>query len=170
MFNKNDARWVMTCLKACQYEDKPVSQVFTQLLRYTLLHCDAIKHVHVIQDPRDQHFGDLASFSHLPLFLQSQADIQNIADNSSLWLQIQPILTFVDNNLAQEEDLPSIPTIFTSHLEDTHRTYFFFAFLEVKMRSKSYSAGELLRIRHASVKDKIGHRIRAVVREDPGLS
>lgn len=83
----------------------------------------------------------------LPTFLLSQLRAQDVADNSSTWQQLSPILTFVCLHLPRTKSQDHHATLFRWRSPETHGTYAIVAFLTVRMESSVYSIDELLRLR-----------------------
>jgi hypothetical protein len=101
----------------------------------------------------------------LPLFLSSQLTSQGVANQSSTWEQLNPVLTFILPFLpsrSRQSRRVSKPVRFRYHCKDTHKTYYIFAYLCVKMpRSITYTSAELLSLRDKRLPepplDKIAH-------------
>ncbi|KAM4059225.1 hypothetical protein HRG_007914 [Hirsutella rhossiliensis] len=105
----------------------------------------------------------------MPKFLQSQLEAQKIADGSRLWPQVLPLLTFVQAHLRRFDKSRGFPTLFVWHSRENHRSYFLFAFVEIKMASKMYTARELLRLRKVSAGQELYDRLWEKLRNDSGL-
>lgn len=161
---------VMMDLSQSQEEDKPLPYSSTQLVRYNLLHYPEINHVKVNHPhPPGFDYGLTIHFLDMPRFLGSQLEAQEITNGSSLWLHVQPVLTFIARNLSHPPKSPACPTLFFLHSRENHRTYFFFAFVGMKMTSRSYSPGELLHMRQTPTVEGLARHLRSVLRENTDL-
>ncbi|KAG5956245.1 hypothetical protein E4U57_002764 [Claviceps arundinis] len=84
-------------------------------------------------------------------------------------LLVAPILTFIQANTQTPGKLQKFPTLFIWHSKEIHRSFFFFAFVDVKMVSKTYTARELIRMRQASVSQDIYKKLFEKMRKDSDL-
>lgn len=142
---------IFRCLLQAQLEDQILSPSATPLIRYNLLH-NYHRCVQVYVDlgsPSNQLSCSFA-LQDLPRFLQSQLEAQHIANDNSVCSQVSPILTFIQANIRNLGKLHRFPTLFIWYSKEYHRSFFFFAFLDVKMTSKTYTAKEILRTRQFS--------------------
>lgn len=170
MTRSRRAKRILRCLSAAQYEDHVLSCSATPLIRYNLLHnYHRCVQVSVELGSSVDRFPVTFSFSALPKFLQSQLEAQKIADGSRLWPQVAPLLTFVQAHLPRLDRSRGFPTLFFWHSRENHRSYFLFAFVEIKMASKIYTARELLRLRKASAGKELYDRLFEKLRKDNGL-
>ncbi|PFH57534.1 hypothetical protein XA68_14902 [Ophiocordyceps unilateralis] len=164
------AKRILRCLSAAQHEDHVLSYSTTPLIRYNLLH-DYHRCVQVsveLGGPADR-LAVPFSFGALPRFLQSQLEAQKIADGSRLLLRLAPLLTFVQAHLPRFDRSRAFPTLFIWHSRENHRSYLFFAFVEIRMVSKTYTARELLRLRKASAGKEFYDRLVEKLRKEQGL-
>lgn len=84
----------------------------------------------------------------LPNFILSQLEAQKLTDAISPRDSILPVLFFIDSSLSTDPSRQaSFPTLFCWYCRPRHRTYYFFAHLNLKMPSKSYTIDELLALR-----------------------
>ncbi|PHH92594.1 hypothetical protein CDD83_6655 [Cordyceps sp. RAO-2017] len=170
MTRSKRAKRILRCLSAAQHEDHNLSGSVTPLIRYNLLHdYHRCIQVSVELGASTDRFPTAFSFGAMPNFLRSQLEAQKIADGSRLWSQVVPLLTFIHANLRRFEKSRGFPTLFTWHSRENHRSYFFFAFVEIRMVSKIYTARELLRLRKASAGKDFYHRLLDKLRRDTGL-
>ncbi|KJZ80182.1 hypothetical protein HIM_00032 [Hirsutella minnesotensis 3608] len=170
MSKSKRAKRTIRYLSAAQSEDQFLSSWATPLIRYTLLH----NHNRCVQVSIE--LGDVSdclpvasSFDALPNFLKSQLEAQKITDETKLWSQIAPLLTFIEAHLRTFEKARSFPTLFIWHSREKHRSYFLFAFVGIKMVSRTYTARELLRLRKAHAGKELYNRLYAKLRDDFGL-
>ncbi|RDA91687.1 hypothetical protein CP533_2336 [Ophiocordyceps camponoti-saundersi (nom. inval.)] len=164
------AKRILRCLSAAQHEDHVLSYSTTPLIRYNLLH-DYHRCVQVsveLGGPADR-LSVPFSFDALPNFLQSQLEAQKIADGSRLLLRLAPLLTFVQAHLPRLDRSRAFPTLFIWHSRENHRSYLFFAFVEIRMVSKTYTARELLRLRKVSAGKEFYDRLVEKLRKEQGL-
>ncbi|PHH76262.1 hypothetical protein CDD80_1677 [Ophiocordyceps camponoti-rufipedis] len=164
------AKRILRCLSAAQHEDHVLSCSTTPLIRYNLLH-DYHRCVQVsveLGGPADR-LSVPFSFGALPRFLRSQLEAQKIADGSRLLWRLAPLLTFVQAHLPRFDRSRAFPTLFIWHSRENHRSYLFFAFVEIRMVSKTYTARELLRLRKASAGREFYDRLAEKLRKDQGL-
>lgn len=160
------AKLLLRWLKYSQLNDSSLSAPTLYLIRYTLKYnnrCDMV--VFDNEDPLPPVLGN----NKLPIFLYSQLDAQNIANDASLWTQVKPLLQFVRRHLPQSGHKGKYPTLFGWHSQARHRTFWFFAFIEIEMESRIYTARELLRMRHAPLDCKLADNLRAKVQSDSEL-
>jgi hypothetical protein len=101
----------------------------------------------------------LLAFDELSWFLRSQLEAQRITDADKLWSQVAPILTFIQVNTGRLENSHRFPTLFIWQSKEQHRSFFFFAFVDVKMVSKTYTARELLRLRQDSTSKTLYNKL-----------
>lgn len=170
MTRSRRAKRILRCLSAAQHEDHILSCSTTPLIRYNLLH-NYHRCVQVsvdIEEPSDR-LPISFSFDSMPKFLRSQLEAQKIADGSRLWSQVVPILTFIQNNFRRFGKARGFPTLFVWHSREKHRSYLFFAFVEIKMVSKTYTARELLRMKEVSAGKELYERLHEKLRKDTGL-
>lgn len=142
---------ILRCLYAAQQHDHLLSPSATPLIRYNLLH-NYHRCIQVTVDlgkPLDQS-PYIIAFHELSWFLRSQLEAQQITDAGKLWSQVAPILTFIQANIRILGTAHKFPTLFIWQSKEHHRSFFFFAFVDVKMVSKTYTARELLRMRQVS--------------------
>ncbi|RDA83498.1 hypothetical protein CP532_2680 [Ophiocordyceps camponoti-leonardi (nom. inval.)] len=164
------AKRILRCLSAAQHEDHVLSYSTTPLIRYNLLH-DYHRCVQVsveLGGPTDR-LPVPFSFEALPNFLQSQLEAQKIADGSRLLSRLAPLLTFVQAHLPRFDRSRAFPTLFIWHSRENHRSYLFFAFVEIRMVSKTYTARELLRLRKVSAGKEFYDRLVEKLRKEQGL-
>lgn len=164
------ARRVLGSLSISQNEDQTLIPSSILLIKYTLLH--SYRHcIHVniklFQRPNSPHYSD--SYTELPKFLASQLLAQNIADGSRIWLQIAPIVKFIESQLPTVEESRRFPTLFIWHCQETHRSYLFFAFLAIKMESFVYTAKQLLSLRTPMTKGKVSDKLQKRLQNDLSL-
>ncbi|POR33902.1 Uncharacterized protein TPAR_05894 [Tolypocladium paradoxum] len=170
MTKSKRAKRILRSLSAAQHEDHVLSCSTTPLIRYNLLH-NYHRCIQVSVDlgePSDR-FPACFPFDALPNFLRSQLEAQKIADGSRLWSQAVPILTFIQANLRKFGKSRGYPTLFVWYSRENHRSYLFFAFVDVKMVSKTYSARELLRMRNVLAGKDFYDRLYGKLRKDAGL-
>ncbi|KAF4507134.1 hypothetical protein G6O67_005802 [Ophiocordyceps sinensis] len=170
MTRSKRAKRIIRCLSAAQYEDHVLSCSATPLIRYNLLHnYHRCVQVSVELGSSSDRYPLSFSFDAMPKFLQSQLEAQKIADGSRLWSQVVPLLTFVQAHLRRFDKSRGFPTLFVWHSRENHRSYFLFAFVEIKMASKIYTARELLRLRKISAGQELYDRLFEKLRGDNGL-
>lgn len=114
-------------------------------------------------------FRNSISYSALPTFLQSQLQAQKITDGSILWVQVVPFLTFVQSCLRPFGNTRGYPTLFVWYCRELHRSFLFFAFLDTKMTSLTYTANELLGMKHVNAKKKLLLQLQSKVQKDNSL-
>lgn len=161
---------ILRCLYAAQQHDHQLSPSTTPLIRYNLLH-NYHRCIQVTMDLGKQSDRNppRLSLNGLSQFLRSQLEAQRITDGSRLWSQVAPILTFIQANTQTPGKLQKFPTLFIWHSKEIHRSFFFFAFVDVKMVSKTYTARELIRMRQASVSQDIYKKLFEKMRKDNDL-
>lgn len=170
MTRSRRAKRILRCLSAAQYEDYVLGCSVIPLIRYNLLHnYHRCVQVSVELGSSSDRFPLSFSFGATPKFLQSQLEAQKIADGTRLWPQILPLLTFVQAHLRRFDNSRGFPTLFVWHSRENHRSYFLFAFVEMKMASKMYTARELLRLRKVSTGQELYDRLWEKLRNDNGL-
>lgn len=170
MTKSKRAKRILRSLSAAQHGDHVLSCSTTPLIRYNLLH-NYHRCVQVSVDlgePSDR-FPTCFPLDALPNFLRSQLEAQKIADGSRLWSQVVPILTFIQANLRRFGKSRGFPTLFVWYSRENHRSYLFFAFVDVKMVSKTYSARELLRMRTVLAGKELYDRLYEKIRKDASL-
>ncbi|ODA82027.1 hypothetical protein RJ55_00532 [Drechmeria coniospora] len=167
MTRSKRAKRIVRCLSVAQHEDRALGCSTTPLIRYNLLH-NYHRCIHVFVDLGEpsEPFSFPSSFDAMPKFLRSQLDAQKIADGTRLWSQVIPILTFIQSNLRRLGKLRGFPTLFVWYCRENHRSYFFFAFVDVKMVSKTYSARDLLRMKDHSAEKEFYDRLYEKLRHD----
>lgn len=168
------AKRILRCLSLAQHEDHLLSSSTTPLIRYNLLH----NYHRCIQVSVDLGLPPYRTpltmpFDAMPNFLKSQLEAQKIANGTRLWSQVVPILTFIQSNIRLRLDRSrGFPTLFVWHSRENHRSYFFFAFVEIKMVSRTYSVRELLRLRSSTVtaSKEFLDRLHAKLQQDASFS
>lgn len=167
MTRSKRAKRVLRCLSISQHEDEMLSHSTTPLIRYNLLHnYHRCRQVSIdLAEPTDMALNTI-SYTLLPQFLKSQVDAQKIADGSRRWSQIVPILTFIQANLRRFGTSRGFPTLFLWYSRENHRSYFFFAFVENRMASKTYSSRELLRMRQIPAGKELYNQLHERLQKD----
>ena len=161
---------ILRCLYIAQLHDQLLSPSATPLIRYNLLHnYHRCIQVTMDLDKSSDPFPHVLSFGELSWFFQSQLEAQRIADGSRLWSQVAPILTFIEANTHIVGKLRKFPTLFTWHSRENHRSFFFFAFMDVKMVPKTYTARELLRMRQNFMNKELYNKLFDKVHKDLDL-
>lgn len=165
------AKRIIRWLSSSQEEDQILTPSVTPLIRYNLLH-NYHRCVQASINLAGPVEPDLPSLSYhaMPKFLRSQLEAQKIADGTRLWTQIEPVLAFIEANLARHHRNPGFPTLFLWYSRENHRSYIFFAFVAVKMSSKTYTARELLRMRHVPAGRELYEQLYRKLQKDLELS
>ncbi|PHH75659.1 hypothetical protein CDD82_4359 [Ophiocordyceps australis] len=170
MTRSKRAKRILRCLSAAQHDDNVLSCSTTPLIRYNLLHnYNRCVQVSVDLGESADPLPWMLPFTVVPRFLRSQLEAQKIADGSRLWSQVAPLLTFIDSHLRRFGKSRGFPTLFVWHCRENHRSYIFFAFVEIRMVSKTYTARELLRLRSVSASKELYDRLFDKLRKDSGL-
>lgn len=170
MTKSKRAKRILRCLYAAQQHDNMLSPSATPLIRYNLLY-NYHRCIQVTVDlgkPLCQH-PSLLAFNELSWFLRSQLEAQRITDNEKLWSQVAPILTFIQINLWILGKPHKFPTLFIWQSKELHRSFYFFAFVGVKMVSKTYTARELLRLRQVSASKTLYDKLHQRLHNDPAF-
>ncbi|KAK5997286.1 hypothetical protein PT974_02641 [Cladobotryum mycophilum] len=170
MTRSKRAKRVLRCLSISQHEDEILGPSITPLIRYNLLH-NYSRCLQVSIDLADavDPFPHTIPYNQLPKFLRSQLEAQKITDGSRLWSQIVPLLAFIQGNLRKLDKSSGFPTLFFWYSRENHRSYFFFAFVENKMASKTYTSRELLRLRNAPVGKDLYEQLQQRLQNDAEL-
>ena len=170
MTKSKRAKRILRSLSAAQHEDHVLSCSTIPLIRYNLLH-NYHRCIQVFVDLGEPsgRLPACSPFGALPNFLESQLEAQKIADGSRLRSQVVPILTFIQANLRILGKSLGFPTLFVWFSQENHRSYLFFAFVDVKMVSKTYSARELLRMRNFLAGKELYNRLYETTRKDTAL-
>ncbi|KFA79013.1 hypothetical protein S40288_00589 [Stachybotrys chartarum IBT 40288] len=170
MTHMKRAKRILRWLSALQQVDDSLAPSAIPLIRYNLLYnyyrCTQAA-VH-LQDPKD-HQPTTLSFHAMPKFLKSQLEAQKITDGSSLWAQVYPILTFIKAKFRKLDESRGFPTLFYYYSPENHRSYLFFAFIEIKMISQTYSSRDLLRMRHLPGQREMYERLYEKLNRDHDL-
>lgn len=161
---------ILRCLYAAQQYDHQLSPSATPLIRYNLLH-NYHRCIQVTVDLGKQLYqvDSQLSFHGLSRFFRSQLEAQRITDGSRLWSQVAPILTFIQANTQTPGKSHNFPTLFIWHSKENHRSFFFFAFVDVKMVSKTYTTRELIRMRQASASQALYNKLFDKLHKDHDL-
>ncbi|GJN85069.1 hypothetical protein PLIIFM63780_008633 [Purpureocillium lilacinum] len=170
MTRSKRAKQIVRSLSLAQHEDHVLSAFTPLLIRYNLLH-NYHRCIQVSVDlgrPSDR-FTITSPYDALPNFLRSQLDAQKITDGTRLWSQVVPILTFIQSNIRRLGKSRGYPTLFVWHSRENHRSYFFFAFVEIKMVSKTYSIRELVRMKNFSASKEFYDRLYDKLQRDPSF-
>lgn len=164
-------RRILRFLSESQQRDQTLAPSSIPLIRYNLLH----NHHRCVQvfvqlaDPIDAS-QKLAPHHDSPQFLYSQFAAQKITDSSSLWAQTLPILEFLRASLRPSDNNSGFPTLFHCYSRENHRSYLFFAFVDFRMASQTYTARDLLRMRNMPVQRELCDRLQNKLRRDMDLS
>ncbi|KAJ6441783.1 actin filament organization protein app1 [Purpureocillium lavendulum] len=161
------AKRIIRSLSIAQQEDQVLGAFTPLLIRYNLLH-NYHRCIQVSVDlgwPSDR-LPIATSYNAMPNFLRSQLDAQKITDGTRLWSQVVPILTFIQSTIRRLGKSRGYPTLFVWHSRENHRSYFFFAFVEFKMVSKTYSIRELVRMKNSSASKEFYDRLYDKLRRD----
>ncbi|UNI19839.1 hypothetical protein JDV02_005986 [Purpureocillium takamizusanense] len=170
MTRSKRAKRIVRSLSLAQHEDHVLSAFTPLLIRYNLLH-NYHRCIQVSVDvgwPSDR-VPMTSPYGTLPNFLRSQLDAQKITDGTRLWSQVVPLLTFIQSNIRRLGKSRGYPTLFVWHSRENHRSYFFFAFVEIKMVSKTYSIRELVRMRNSSASKEFYDRLYDKLQRDPSF-
>ncbi|KAF7545475.1 hypothetical protein G7Z17_g9151 [Cylindrodendrum hubeiense] len=158
-------RW----LKYCQLEDSTLSLPTMYLIRYTLKYNSRCDMMYFAEQEPPEPLPPHRDTDELPIFLYSQLEAQNLTNDRSLWKQVKPLLQFIRNHLPQPGHKGKYPTLFGWHSQDRHRTFWFFAFIEIEMEFRIYSARELLRMRHAPLSANLADNLWGKLQSDSDL-
>lgn len=161
---------ILRCLYTAQQYDQMLSPSATPLIRYNLLH----NYHRCIQVTVDlgKPFGQSShvfALDELSWFLRSQLEAQRITNETRLWSQVAPILTFIEANIRILGKPHKFPTLFIWQSREHHRSFLFFAFVDVKMVSKTYTARELLRLRQVSLSKGLYNKLYERLHNDGAL-
>lgn len=161
---------ILRCLYAAQQDDHQLSPSATPLIRYNLLH-NYHRCIQVTVDLGKQLelSNHQINFDELSCFLRSQLEAQRITDGSRLWMQVAPILTFIQANTRGIGKSHSSPALFIWQSKEAHRSFFFFAFVHAKMVSKTYTSRELQSIRQVSVEKELFGKLCQKLRKDADI-
>lgn len=134
-------------LRCFQKENTPVSPFLFIEIKHRFLLSRRCSRVHIQFEELDAARFDIPPFQ-LSGFLSSQLEVQQLIDKTRGGYSIRPILSFIELSLPSDPATQiSFPTLFSWHCRPRHRTYYFFAYLNFKMPSATYTIDELLDFR-----------------------
>ncbi|KAL1873079.1 hypothetical protein VTK73DRAFT_1176 [Phialemonium thermophilum] len=138
---------VLKRLKALQKDNVAVTPY--QLNEAKFLLCTSSRCATVqIQFELNTEYNIVMPFERMPTFISSQLEAQKLTHanypDSSLWPALYFIVCSLPFNFTDQD---SYPVLFRWHCQPRHRTYIFFAFVDLRMPARSYSIEELLRMR-----------------------
>lgn len=163
---KRVLRWLL----GLQQTDQYLAPSATPIIRYNLLH-NPSRCVQVsVNIDETEATPCYLSYNALPKFIRSQLEAQKITDDTSLWQQVIPILNFIQSSLCRPGRPRGFPTLFLWYSKEKHRSFLFFAFVDVKMVSKKYTSRELLRMRSAPTKRDLYEQLYGKLQADLELS
>lgn len=166
-------RRVLQSLSQAQHDDHYLAPSVVYSIRYNMLHYHQLC-AQVVVDLEEyvpiKYAGPV--FCNLSNFLRSQLEPQHITDEDdcSLWTRVQPLAHFIQCRSRKINSPRSYPTLFRWYCREKHRSFTFFAFLEIKMASKTYSGRELLHLRHLPMKASVVKKLYESLKKDGELS
>ncbi|KAH7146435.1 hypothetical protein EDB81DRAFT_934383 [Dactylonectria macrodidyma] len=163
------AKSLLRWLKYCQLHCLSISSPILYLIKYTLRHKQKCRTVVLDYADDDEPLSPETDRISLPTFIYTQLQAQNITNDYVLVEQVQPLLRFVQSVLPKPGHQGTHPTLFGYYCPEKHRTFWFFAFVEIKMGSRIYSARELLNLRHTPLDGEVADHLRLKRKSDSDL-
>ncbi|KAJ2980260.1 hypothetical protein NUW58_g6993 [Xylaria curta] len=160
-------RKLYTKLKHTQADDVPIPNPTVLEIKFYLKTNRRCRTIFVDDNNTPLFDTPTVSLKHAPRFVTSQLEAQRIADQHRQSVQLSTILVVLSEYFAADPiQTASTPTLFFWRDTSQRRTFYLFAYLSHSMEARTYSAAELLGLRHSQTSET-SHSVLAKLKADP---